>query len=87
MISNDMISTDGQPVPQRNLALKKPASQSSIYSHSLKPRPALAVDGGRDTEFSQGTCIHTKLRSNDPQPWWKVDLIEQYEIDRVRNAF
>ena len=50
-----------------NIALFKPASESSTWSGS---NPASnAMDGNRNPYISK--CTHTKLDNN---PWWRVDL-------------
>ena len=55
-----------------DLALNQPATQSSVYSEPGKPGVAsLAVDGNNNTDFSQGSCIHTNSQKD---PWWRVDL-------------
>ncbi len=53
-----------------NLALGKPASQSSSLPN-YPSGPDLAVDGNNDGNFMQGSVSSTAL---DPQPWWQVDL-------------
>ncbi|XP_078378064.1 uncharacterized protein LOC144661241 [Oculina patagonica] len=55
-----------------NLALGKPAAQSSTYSDAAASGVAgKAVDGTSDTDFHHGHCSHTLL--NSPS-WWRVDL-------------
>ncbi|XP_067027641.1 uncharacterized protein [Acropora muricata] len=51
-----------------NLALNQPATQSSVFDSK---GASLAVDGNKNTDFNQGSCIRTN-RENDP--WWRVDL-------------
>ncbi|XP_067026815.1 uncharacterized protein [Acropora muricata] len=51
-----------------NLALNQPATQASVFDGK---GASLAVDGNKNRDFSQGSCIHT-LMQNDP--WWRVDL-------------
>jgi len=55
-----------------NLALGKPAAQSSTYGnvHSLG-EAGKAVDGNPDADFNDGHCSHT-FRNNPS--WWRVDL-------------
>ncbi|CAH1793199.1 unnamed protein product [Owenia fusiformis] len=63
-----------------NLALGKPASQSSIYP--LQHVPAgLAVDGVEDGDWHHGSCASTK---HEHKPWWMVDLREVYPIGSVK---
>ena len=51
-----------------DLALNQPASQASVYQGK---GASLAVDGNNNTDFSQGSCIHTNSQKD---PWWRVDL-------------
>ncbi|KAK2569714.1 Receptor-type tyrosine-protein phosphatase S [Acropora cervicornis] len=54
------------------MALYQNATQSSVYSEGIKTGVAsLAVDGNKNTDFSQGSCIHTNSQKD---PWWRVDL-------------
>ena len=55
-------------LPLGNLALKKPARQSSTYGGAVAGR---AVDGISKTAFRSGSCTHTK---KELRPWWRVDL-------------
>ncbi|XP_067942832.1 uncharacterized protein [Watersipora subatra] len=64
-----------QPMTDGNLALGKPAIQSSDYSQSDHPAQK-AVDGNTNgSEFS-----HTEIKGNQ---WWMVNLGEQYEITNI----
>ena len=63
-----------------NIALKKPAYQSSTDSPVDKCEARFAVDGDRGTNWSQDPCSHT---DNDPQAWWAVDLGQVYMLDYV----
>ncbi len=51
-----------------NLALGKPAAQSSMIEGAV---PGRAVDGVTDGGWSSGSVTHTNL---EDQPWWSVDL-------------
>ena len=51
-----------------DLALKQPATQSSVFDGK---GASLAVDGNKNRDFSQGSCIHTNSQND---PWWRVDL-------------
>jgi len=51
-----------------DLALNQPATQASVFGGSSA---FLAVDGNKNTDYSQGSCIHTLMQSD---PWWRVDL-------------
>ncbi|XP_078603049.1 uncharacterized protein LOC144877051 isoform X2 [Branchiostoma floridae x Branchiostoma japonicum] len=52
-----------------NIALRRPAAQSSIYNSANQP--GLAVDGNTDTAWTGGSCVHT---AQETGPWWSVDL-------------
>nr|XP_034316141.1 fucolectin-1-like [Crassostrea gigas] len=66
-----------------NIALKKPAKQSTTYSWAGESSPAtLAVDGNNGTDFVVDKCSCTK--GGDTNPWWMVDLQAVYDIDYVR---
>lgn len=63
--------------PSRNLALHKPAKQSSLSEWS-KPNDALgAVKGTTNGSFG----FHTDKEVN---PWWQVDLLDVYKLIEVR---
>ncbi len=60
-----------------NLALGKPAAQSSLSEWSLRPNDAAgAVAGPPSGEFS----FHTFL---EDRPWWMVDLLSPQPVSRV----
>lgn len=61
----------------KNLALKKPAQQSSTSNGGS---PDKAVDGKCIGEWSKGSCTHTNHERN---PWWLVDLGESRKIYAV----
>ena len=54
------------PAPPTNLALNKPATQSSTYGSQVASR---AVDGDTGGAWNEIT-----LTSYEPQAWWQVDL-------------
>jgi hypothetical protein len=58
---------------QTNLALHKPAKQSSTYS-GMNPA-SVCVDGART-----GIYCHTNLQRN---PWWQVDLRSNFTLGEV----
>ena len=63
----------------RNLVLKKPAWQSSNYSHDGLAHEA--VDGDPSNNFFKDySCTHTQ---GDPIPWWTVDLQGEYLVTEV----
>ncbi|MCE9612862.1 MAG: alpha-L-fucosidase [Lentisphaerae bacterium] len=68
----------GAAVRYRNLALDRPAVQSSTWtSASVTLTADQAVDGALDA----ATMAHTGV--GDLAPWWRVDLQRQSRIDRV----
>ena len=78
------LSVDRRYIPQdfKNVALKKPAYQSSQFDGFGGPE--IAVDGidpwaRRDTKWEQMT--HTQ---DEVAPWWRVDLIEPHYVRWVR---
>ena len=59
----------------KNLALKMPARQSTLYSSAVPA--SRAVDGNRNTNFHKLSCTHTQEKTGS---WWEVDLGAVYEI-------
>jgi len=62
---------------RENVAAGKPTSQSSTGYGGSSSR---AVDGNGDTSWGGSSCTHTNSESN---PWWRVDLGEEMEVDAV----
>jgi len=60
-----------------NLALNKPASQSSTAWSAPAQR---GIDGNTDGNFSNGSVTHTATES---QPWWQVDLQSVANIQNI----
>jgi hypothetical protein len=64
----------------QNVALRKPATQSSIsiwsIGQTIEADARRAVDGVRDKDLA----FHTSVESN---PWWKVDLVNIYNIECI----
>ena len=63
-----------------NLALNRPAEQSSVYGFGLA---SIGVDG--DTDGTRGpwgnaSIIHTQ---REAQPWWQVELLNPSDINEV----
>ncbi|XP_064200378.1 uncharacterized protein LOC135259686 [Anguilla rostrata] len=61
-----------------NVALRGKASQSSQYNCLAEARNA--IDGRRDSEYTSGSCTHTKIQDD---PWWRVDLLNVYSVTSV----
>lgn len=66
---------------QENLALNKPARQSSEYGNNGAPA-RLAVDGYKEGNFTVGSVTHT-AEPGTSDPWWEVDLGGIYEIKGI----
>jgi hypothetical protein len=61
-----------------NIALGKPASQSSVYNTTWNANKG--NDGNADSTITNNHCFHTK---NNTSPWWEVDLQAVYTISQV----
>ena len=60
-----------------NVAINKPATQSTLSRWSTGPNEASnAVSGS----ISRAFAFHTE---EEDQPWWEVDLISNYPIERI----
>uniref|UniRef100_A0A3B4G9U0 Fucolectin tachylectin-4 pentraxin-1 domain-containing protein n=1 Tax=Pundamilia nyererei TaxID=303518 RepID=A0A3B4G9U0_9CICH len=68
---------DGYPSP--NLALKGEATQSSTLSFAAASK---AIDGRRNSFYTNGFCSHTAEDETDP--WWRVDLQHSFTITTVK---
>jgi len=79
--SADMISVaGGSPATTlTNLALGKPAAQSSTYPLTAATA-SLAVDGNSDGNYYDGSVTATNL---NPNAWWQVDLGSSANITAV----
>lgn len=66
-----------------NIALGKPARQSSNYMNNGIADASKAVDGNTDSYFkfdNSNSITHTK---DELSPWWEVDLGEVVNIDKI----
>jgi len=61
----------GSTAAPTNVALGKPAAQSSTLPGVLSAAASSAVDGNPDGNFYDGSVTATSL---DPNAWWQVDL-------------
>jgi hypothetical protein len=70
------------PTPDqlKNIALGKPALQSSICRWSRFEDCRLDAEGGNNGDLSVGYSFHTDLEQN---PWWTVDLTAIYALSRL----
>uniref|UniRef100_A0A7N6BYC5 Fucolectin tachylectin-4 pentraxin-1 domain-containing protein n=1 Tax=Anabas testudineus TaxID=64144 RepID=A0A7N6BYC5_ANATE len=67
----------GYRAPTENLALQGKATQSSLYGIGI---PYYAIDGNRNGNWDQASCIHTK---KDFTPWWRLDLRKTHKVFSV----
>uniref|UniRef100_A0A3B4ZQB7 Si:ch211-215k15.4 n=1 Tax=Stegastes partitus TaxID=144197 RepID=A0A3B4ZQB7_9TELE len=64
-----------EPLP--NVALNKPAAQSTVSSDGL---PSHAVSGCSSGVYGNLCCTHTVLQRD---PWWRVDLLAVHKVSAV----
>ncbi|CAJ0943518.1 unnamed protein product [Ranitomeya imitator] len=69
-------ATKGPPV-RIILIHKHPSNISGVF---LIQWQLNAIDGNQDSDFSHGSCSHT---DGDFSPWWRVDLLRSYRINRI----
>ncbi len=62
----------------QNVARKGKASQKDVANAGT---PDKAIDGKTDGQFSSSTITHTL--ENTANPWWEVDLGNEYPIDQI----
>lgn len=60
-----------------NVALYKPAFQSSVFEGNVADR---GNDGRMDGKISSRNCMHTVFEKNS---WWLVDLMDDYVIESL----
>lgn len=75
------LHTIGQPVPGPNLALNKPASQSSVSQWSVGKSPDEDARRVVTGAFSAAHNNHTDAELN---PWWMVDLEAVEAVREIR---
>ncbi|CAC9435942.1 putative lipoprotein [uncultured Gammaproteobacteria bacterium] len=63
-----------------NLALGKPATESSTYTGSIPVAAGYAVDGNTDGEFLNSSITHTNYEQG---AWWQVDLGSKKNINKI----
>jgi hypothetical protein len=85
MFSQGTAQTSLPPATSVNLALQKPAIQSSTFFRAGSVQKLavanLAVDGNADSNVDHGSCATT---TNTAKGWWAVDLEKVSSIHRVR---
>jgi hypothetical protein len=69
------------PPPLRNLAIGRPALQSSTTNWSYNDDPSVDARGGNNGMITGHYGFHTGEEAN---PWWQVDLVEMVKIEEVR---
>uniref|UniRef100_A0A3B4GY66 Fucolectin tachylectin-4 pentraxin-1 domain-containing protein n=1 Tax=Pundamilia nyererei TaxID=303518 RepID=A0A3B4GY66_9CICH len=72
-----LVFLQGYPLP--NVALKGEATQSSTLSFATASK---AIDGRRNSFYSNGFCSHTA--EDETNPWWRVDLQRSFTITAVK---
>ena len=72
-----------------NIALGKPASQSSVASDVPFATARVVVDGNpNNTEsMDHNSCSHTKYIGNPKTAWWQVDLQDVYQLTEVKITY
>jgi hypothetical protein len=75
-----VFGTAGTPTTPTNIALNKPATQSSTLADYATTGPGGAVDGNTDDNFFDGSVTHTNLDTN---AWWQVDLGSASTVNSV----
>lgn len=80
-LNNITVSVISIVVPT-NLALDGTATQSSDRpSDGFAPN---AIDGNTNGVYADGSVSHTGANATlDPEPWWQVDLEENYTIESI----
>ncbi|KAJ0055569.1 hypothetical protein NL108_005416 [Boleophthalmus pectinirostris] len=72
------VYTTDYDYPLPNVAVKGQAVQSS----TLYPAGAhRAIDGRRDTYYTESSCSHTE---EETAPWWRVDLGQTFVVSEVK---
>ena len=72
-----------------NVALGKPASQSSVAYDASYATASTVVDGNTSNveSMDQNSCLHTKYRGTFKTAWWQVDLQEVYQLTDVKITY
>jgi hypothetical protein len=76
------LSYGGAYASSYNLALGKPATESSAYPYSIPVAASYAVDGNTNGEFLNSSTTHTNIEQG---AWWQVDLGSQKNIMKSKN--
>jgi hypothetical protein len=68
------------PLPARNLALHKPATQSSVNGWHQAATPEEDAKLGNDGQIGRHWGFQTAYEA---EPWWQVDLQDKFSIAKV----
>ena len=63
-----------------NVALHKPALQSSVWQHPLYHDKPTETDVANNGDTESPIVFHTSLETN---PWWKVDLQNEFIVESI----
>jgi FkbM family methyltransferase len=69
------------PATETNLALGRPATQSSVSSWSNFPTPEADASGANNGKIDGLAGFHTDI---EPFPWWQVDLQSTCQLRAIR---
>lgn len=72
-----LLKTKNIHFAETNIAQKGVATQSTQVGNDS---PDKALDGNHDTNVYHGSCSITTTHKS---PWWRLDLLETYQIDVV----
>ncbi|XP_067660294.1 uncharacterized protein [Haliotis asinina] len=70
----------------QNIAQNRPTGSSSVFVNGVPPITAssnLAVDGNFNSNFFSGSCFSSDVQTNDPNPFWFVDLGSRVYVSGV----
>ncbi|KAG9332066.1 hypothetical protein JZ751_016199 [Albula glossodonta] len=86
LMANPLVAPHHPGFKLVNVALRGKATQSAHFFRSdymelsVLSHAANGIDGNRDSNSYHGSCFHTKC---EPNPWWRVDLLQPYSIVSV----
>ncbi|XP_026226611.1 fucolectin-4-like [Anabas testudineus] len=72
----------GSAYTYENVALRGKATQSDRLDVSFGAAYN-AIDGNRNSDLGAGSCTNSDFFSEEPNPWWRVDLLESYIVTSV----
>jgi hypothetical protein len=68
------------PLPPRNIALRKPATQSSVNPWMQAATPENDAKLGNDGQIGRNYGFQTALETD---PWWQVDLQDEFPVAKI----